>query len=153
MLAKLALRNASFTAAALAVGDFTLRTIVPTLAFYDFETFFSCNHKPVNWTDTINGMKAINTLSVGWTADQLLSLYTLTKNETWLQQGELVLGVFNLFQQVGLDPTACRRRLSLGCVAHTDGACAGLVAAAVRPSHHFSVCCFASFCLVAWLAR
>ena len=47
-------------------------------------------------------MKAINTLSVGWTADQLLSLYTLTKNETWLQQGELVLGVFNLFQQVGL---------------------------------------------------
>ena len=101
MLAKLALRNASFTAAALAVGDFTLRTIVPTLAFYDFETFFSCNHKPVNWTDTINGMKAINTLSVGWTADQLLSLYTLTKNETWLQQGELVLGVFNLFQQVG----------------------------------------------------
>ena len=101
MLAKLALRNASFAAAALAVGDFTLHTIVPTLAFYDFETFFSCNHKPVNWTDTINGMKAINTLSVGWTADQLLSLYTLTKNETWLQQGELVLGVFNLFQQVG----------------------------------------------------
>ena len=46
-------------------------------------------------------MKAINTLSVGWTADQLLALYTLTKNETWLQQGELVLGVFNLFQQVG----------------------------------------------------
>ena len=64
VLAKLALTNASFTPAALLVGQFALRTIIPTLAFYDFETFFSCNHKPVNWTDTLNGMKAINTLSV-----------------------------------------------------------------------------------------
>lgn len=45
----------------------------------------------VNWTDTLNGMKPINTLSVGWTADQMLALYTLTKNQTYLEQGELVL--------------------------------------------------------------
>lgn len=57
VLAKLALTNASFAPAALLVGEFALRTIIPTLAFYDFETFFSCNHKPVTWTDTLNGMK------------------------------------------------------------------------------------------------
>ena len=59
MLAKLALlqRNASFTAAALRAGEFTLRMIIPTFAFYDFETFFSCNNKPGNWTDTLSGAK------------------------------------------------------------------------------------------------
>ena len=76
VLAKLALANASFTEAAIRIGEFSLRTVIPTLAFYDFETFFSCNHKPVNWTDTLNGMKPINTLSVGWTADQMLALCT-----------------------------------------------------------------------------
>jgi hypothetical protein len=104
VLAKLALTNSSFTAAAVQCGEFSLNTIIPTLAFYDFETFFSCNNKPVNWTDTLNGMKAINTLSVGWTADQMLALYALTKNETYLEQGELVLAVFNLFQQVWSPP-------------------------------------------------
>lgn len=118
VLAKLALTNSSFTPTAVQIGEFTLNTVIPTLgtllitqvlssprldfqrdaserlvslrqAFYDFETFFSCNHKPVNWTDTLNGMKAINTLSVGWAADQMLVLYTLTKNQTYLEQGEL----------------------------------------------------------------
>ena len=68
-------------------------------------------------------MKAINTLSVGWTADQLLALYTLTKNETWLQQGELVLGVFNLFQQVGSSqPRQTTFIAGLGC-SHRRGVC------------------------------
>ena len=66
MLAKLALlRNASFTAAALRVGEFSLRTIIPTLAFYDFETFFSCNNKPVNWTDNLSGAKTGNVFPFG----------------------------------------------------------------------------------------
>jgi hypothetical protein len=104
VLAKLARTNATFAPVALRIGDFVLRTVIPTLAFYDFETFFSCNHKPVNWTDTIAGLKAINTLSVGWVADQMLALYTLTKNEYYLEQGELVLGVLNLFQQVWSPP-------------------------------------------------
>jgi hypothetical protein len=43
------------------------------------------------------GIKPINTLSVGWTADQMLALYRLTGNTTYLQQGELVLGAENAF--------------------------------------------------------
>ena len=42
----------------------------------------------------------MGTLSVGWVADQLLALHTLTGNATYLTQGELALGVLNLFQQV-----------------------------------------------------
>ena len=104
VLAKMALTNQSLTESALRCGEFSLKTIIPTLAFYDFETFFSCNNKPVNWTDTLNGIKPINTLSVGWTADQMLAMYVLTQNKTYLAHGELVLAVLNLFQQVWSPP-------------------------------------------------
>ena len=104
VVAKLALRDRRRTATALAIGEFVAGTVLPTLAFYDFETFFSCNNKPVNWTDTLNGMKPINTLSVGWVADQMLALYVLTGNATWLAHGEYALGIFNLFQQVWSPP-------------------------------------------------
>lgn len=47
VLAKMALSNMSLTESASRCGEFALQTIIPTFAFYDFETFFSCNNKPV----------------------------------------------------------------------------------------------------------
>lgn len=67
VLAKMALTNTSLTASALRCGEFSLNTIIPTFAFYDFETFFSCNNKPVRCRDyRWCGMQNIKVYQMMW---------------------------------------------------------------------------------------
>lgn len=104
VLARAAKTNASLTAAATKAGNFVAKYILPTMQFYDFETFFSCARKNANWTDTISKIKAQNSLSIGWSADHMLAMYELTSDTIWLERGELVVNVFSLLQQVWSQP-------------------------------------------------
>ena len=90
--------------AALAAGRFVDRHVVPEHAFYDFETFYSCSPKPLDWIDPVCGIRPQNNLSIQWACDQFLELYRLTGNPDWLRRGEYVLGLLSLYQQVWSPP-------------------------------------------------
>jgi hypothetical protein len=106
VLAKTALLtgNPSLKAAALAAGRFIEDRVLPRLAFQDFETFYSCSPKPLCWTDNWSCILPQNTLSIEWGADQFLSLYRLTGESHWLRDGEYILSILSLYQQVWSPP-------------------------------------------------
>ena len=106
VLAKVAQQtgDAHLKEAALRAGQFMQREILPRTNFQDFEVFYSCSRKPLFWVDPINNILPINNLAIQWTADQFLALYHLTQDEQWLEQGEYVMSLLSLFQQVWAPP-------------------------------------------------
>ena len=92
--------RSDLTAAALTAGKYTVEHIIPTLAFSDFETHYSCSPKPLYAVDYWSGIKGQCNLSNQWCCDQMLALYQLTGDKAWLEHGEHLLQVLSLYQQV-----------------------------------------------------
>jgi hypothetical protein len=90
--------------AAIRSGRFVVQSLLPELKFQDFETFYSCSPTPIQWRDPWTGIWPQNTLSLEWGADQLLALYRLTGDPSWLERGEYVLSNLSLYQQVWPPP-------------------------------------------------
>jgi hypothetical protein len=111
-------------AAALSAGRFIEGSILPRLAFQDFETFYSCSAKPLQWIDNWSGILPQNTLAIQWSADQFLALYRLTGDRGWLRRGEYILSLLSLYQQVWTPPYAPYNKVNLYGgfgVMNTDG--------------------------------
>ena len=86
--------------AAIAAGNYTVAHIIPTLAFADFETYYSCSPKPLHAVDYWSGIKPQCNLSLQWCCDQMLALYHLDGDGEWLKWGEYLLQLLSLYQQV-----------------------------------------------------
>ena len=126
VLAKTALlaNDPDLKAAALSAGRFIEGSILPRLAFQDFETFYSCSEKPLHWIDNWSGILPQNTLAIQWSADQFLALYRLTGDRDWLRRGEYILSLLSLYQQVWTPPYAPYNKVNLYGgfgVMNTDG--------------------------------
>jgi len=107
--------------AAIRAGKFIESDVLPSLAFYDFETFYSCSPKPLHWIDRFTGIKPQNTLCLQWACDQFLALYKLTHDDHWLRTGQYMLSILSLYQQVW-NPTHYAEYLYGGFgVMNTDG--------------------------------
>ena len=102
VLAKTALLSgdAELKKAALKSGLFMEEKIIPELLFNDFETYYSCSPKPLYAIDYWSGIRPHNNLSLQWACDQMLALYRLTGESKWLKQGEYLLSILSLYQQV-----------------------------------------------------
>ena len=102
VLAKLArlTGDAGLRKAALASGRFVRERIIPDLIFNDFETYYSCSPKPLHAIDPWSGIRPHCNLSVQWACDQMLALYLLTRDREWLSEGEYLLSILSLYQQV-----------------------------------------------------
>ena len=81
-------------------GNFTVGKIIPSLRFNDFETYYSCSPKPLYAVDYYTGIYPHCNLSLQWACDQMLALYRLTGEHSWLEHGEYLLSVLSLYQQV-----------------------------------------------------
>ena len=107
--------------AAIKCGEFVVKNIIPSLHFNDFETYYSCSPKPLYAIDYYTGIRPHCNLSLQWACDQMLVLYQLTQDMSWLKHGEYLLSILSLYQQVW-DPSFYPEYLYGGFgVLNTDG--------------------------------
>ena len=90
---------AGFRHAAISAGRFVERSVLPRLAFSDFEVYYSCSPKPLHAIDYYSGINPHCNLSIQWSADMFLALYQLTDDEHWLELGLYTLNILSLYQQ------------------------------------------------------
>ena len=84
--------------------EFYIREIIPESRFHDFETFFSCSSKPLDFHDHRTGQHAQNNLSLFWIAHTLLKAHAFTQDKELLKWGLICLDRLSLYQQVWNPP-------------------------------------------------
>ncbi|NVM53316.1 MAG: hypothetical protein HWN66_06395 [Candidatus Helarchaeota archaeon] len=82
------------------IAKYLQTEIIPVNKWHDFEPFFSCTNFPFDLFDDYTQSHVMNALCIYWAAEGLKELYSITKNDTYLQSGEQVMSILNLFQQV-----------------------------------------------------
>ncbi|MCM8756948.1 MAG: hypothetical protein NC823_00515, partial [Candidatus Omnitrophica bacterium] len=102
-------------------SDFFIREIIPKQRYHDFETFFSCSEKPLDFFDHQTGQPAQNTLSLFWITKVLLHTYEFTGKEDYLQWGLRCLDQLSLYQQVWNPPFLSLYTFGGFGVMNTDG--------------------------------
>lgn len=101
--------------------DFYISEIIPQSKFHDFETFFSCSEKPLDFYDKRTGQNAQNNLSLYWITESLIRAYSFTENKTYLKWGLHCLDRLSLYQQVWNPPYISLYTFGGFGVMNTDG--------------------------------
>jgi len=104
-----------------AACDFFLTEIIPERRYHDFETFFSCSEKPLDFFDYRTKQHAQNTLSLFWITQTLLSAYRFTGKKEYLTWGWRCLDQLSLYQQVWNPPFLSLYTFGGFGVMNTDG--------------------------------
>jgi hypothetical protein len=102
-----------FLAAARKGGEFLAREVAPTGRWFDFETFYSCSPKPLDFADRHTGIPPQNTLAMQWTAEAFAALGRSTGEMRWHEAAAPVVDLLCLYQAIW--PISFRR------VAYTYG--------------------------------
>lgn len=84
--------------------EFLAKEVLPQQRFEDFELYFSCSRKPMNYYDSSTCMYGQNTLAIQWCAEAYLKAWRLFKNKKYLTNGEYCLNILSLYQQVWNPP-------------------------------------------------
>lgn len=74
--------------------------VVPREKWFDYETFFSCSRKPVDFYDTYTQQFPQNTLSMQQAAEACYALYELTGRKEYKEKGVEIIDYLCLYQQV-----------------------------------------------------
>jgi len=85
---------------ALAAMQYIEREIIPTLQWFDFETFYSCSPKPLDFYDWRTRQYLQNNLGKIQAPLAYLRLYQITGNQSLLDLGTRTLDYLLLTQQV-----------------------------------------------------
>jgi hypothetical protein len=96
------------------------REIVPSRKWFDFETFFSCARKEIDFFDAFTCQYPQNTLSIHQAAEAARVLYGLTGKESYRQLGIGLIDYLALYQQVWSPPWLSRELLGGFGVQNTD---------------------------------
>lgn len=80
--------------------DHIEKSILPRQKFEDFELYFSCSEKPLDFYDSVSEMYGQNTLSIQWCAEAFRAGYLLLKSEQDLHNALFCIDMLCLFQQV-----------------------------------------------------
>jgi len=97
-------RHEKYLSSAIRIANYLQTYVLPQQKWFDFETFFSCSVKPLDFYDRYTRQYPQNTLVMHWTAAFLLTLYEVTHNKNWLSLGKRVQDYLNLYQQVWNPP-------------------------------------------------
>jgi len=87
-----------------AIARYLEEKVIPDARWCDFEVYFSCSAKDLDFDDTRSGQWPQNTLSMHHAAAGFLRLYRLTGAKTYLLSGRRVLDRLSLYQQVWSPP-------------------------------------------------
>ena len=93
-------RDPRYLAGAERAMQYVRTEIVPGRKWYDFETFFSCSRKPLDFVDRYTKQPPQNTLSMHQAAEACRALYRVTHKKKYIKEGEEILDYLCLFQQV-----------------------------------------------------
>lgn len=84
--------------------EFVMRDVIPEGRWEDFETYWSCartwEDKKYGEKDKRSGLYNQCNFSIFWTVEALKELYSVTKEEKYLIEGEKVLAELSLYQAV-----------------------------------------------------
>lgn len=80
--------------------DHLQREILPRQKFEDFELYFSCSRKPLDFYDPVSEMYGQNTLSIQWCAEAFRTGYQLFKRNKDYNNGLYCIDLLCLYQQV-----------------------------------------------------
>lgn len=82
------------------IANFLSKEIIPNNKWFDVEAFYSCTYPQKYKYDERTHSFVMNNLSIYWCAEGFLGLYQITLYKKYLDEGERILGVLSLFQQV-----------------------------------------------------
>ena len=80
--------------------DHIQREILPRQKFEDFELYFSCSRKPLDFYDPVSEMYGQNTLSIQWCAEAFRTGYLLLDRQQDYDNALFCLDILCLYQQV-----------------------------------------------------
>lgn len=80
--------------------DHIQREILPRQKFEDFELYFSCSSKPLDFYDPVSEMYGQNTLSIQWCAEAFRTGYQLFKRKKDYNSALYCIDLLCLYQQV-----------------------------------------------------
>ena len=101
--------------------DFCVREIIPSSRYHDFEAFFSCSEKPLDFYDARTDQHAQNNLCLYWITESLLRTHRLTGEDKYLEWGLYCLDQLSLYQQVWSPPYVSAYTFGGFGVMNTDG--------------------------------
>lgn len=78
--------------------------VIPQQRFEDFELYYSCSQKPLDFYDPISCLYGQNTLAIQWCAEALRVTFLLSNDPKHLDQGLFCLRLLSLYQQVWNTP-------------------------------------------------
>lgn len=88
--------------------DFVIKEVIPYGRWEDFETYWSCSRewegKQYGKVDPRSGLYHQCSFSIYWTAEALLAVYQITKEDSYLEIGKQILGELSLYQAVWNPP-------------------------------------------------
>ncbi len=89
-----------YTDAAEKAADFMIKSVYPENKWFDYETFFSCSGKELDYYDDFTAQHPQNTLSIHWAAMGMRALYDVTENPLYLDYGCRALDYLCFYQQI-----------------------------------------------------
>ena len=93
-------RNIEHLKAATLAAEWLQHAVIPQHKWFDFEVFFSCSWKPLDFYDKHTRQWAQNNLVIHWAAELWKTLYIITGDPQHLEQGTALLDYLSLFQQI-----------------------------------------------------
>lgn len=85
-------------------AEFLRTRVLPQQRFEDFELYFSCSRKPLDFYDEITAMSGQNTLAMQWSAEALRLAYLLSRDARDLAAAQHCLDLLSLYQQAWSPP-------------------------------------------------
>lgn len=85
---------------ALKVASYLQNQVIPYQNWKDYEAYFSCGVKPLNFFDTYTGQGPRNTLSMYWSLEGFLSLFEATRDPGHLETAASVADYLSFYQAV-----------------------------------------------------
>jgi|GEM_PF-2061603 len=95
--------------------------ILPQRRYHDYEAFYSCSDKPLDFSDTRTRQEVQNTLSLAWIVETLLRTYAITGDEELKPWAQRAVDDLCLYQQVWNPPYVSLYTFGGFGVMNTDG--------------------------------
>jgi hypothetical protein len=96
-------KQPTYLEAALKGLAFLEKEVIPDRKWYDFETFWSCSPRTINF-DGRTGQWPVNNLALSQCVAAFLQLFQVTGERSFLDRGEALLDYLLLFQQCWTNP-------------------------------------------------
>lgn len=93
-------KDQKYLDAAERMASFMKKEILPKQRWLDFEVYFSCGVKPMNFKDPYTGQYPRGNVSMSWAAEGFAALYRASGKKGWLDAGVQVIDYLSLYQTV-----------------------------------------------------